>query len=39
MRSSVIILAIIALAALPCAWDAAPGETPPIVHTVMGAPR
>lgn len=34
MRSAVIVLAVIALSALPCAWDARPGETPPIVHAL-----
>ncbi|WP_028746575.1 hypothetical protein [Rhizobium mesoamericanum] len=30
MRILVITFAMLALAAVPCAWDSAPGESPPI---------
>lgn len=39
MRLAVVLTAVAALAAVPCAWDMPPGETPPISALFAPASR
>jgi hypothetical protein len=36
MRTFVVVAAVAALAAAPCAWDTGPGEPPPITAILAG---